>query len=185
MFKSVNVFTKGFSLLCLSLLFVLVNINAISAQESTSITTTVSISICGNGVVEGGEVCEMGNLNNLTCKDFGYEYGELSCCLSCDEYDFSNCSNTPEEIEAEVKPAFEEEIVEEDILQEEEKIKEEEVAVLQESSSKTDDDDLVLLANENVLIDDVLSGENNIPENNSLEFEEMIVIQDLASRSPP
>lgn len=69
------------------------------AGENATITAIVSISICGNGVVEGGEVCDMNNLNNFTIEDFGYDDGELKCSISCDEFDFSDCSNTSEEIE--------------------------------------------------------------------------------------
>lgn len=56
MFKFVNVFTKSFSFLCLSLLFLLVSNNGIFAQEEASITATVSISICGNSEIEGGNL---------------------------------------------------------------------------------------------------------------------------------
>lgn len=205
MFKFVNVFTKGFSFLCLSLLFLLVSNNGIFAQEEASITATVSISICGNSEIEGGEVCDMQILNNLTCKDFGYEYGELSCCLSCDEYDFSNCSNSLKEVKEDVKPIMQEdvmgEVVKNDSVQEEinakdevanddfvqEKVNVKEMVALssQESSSKNDDDEVILSANDNALIDDVISGGNTTPENSTPVFEELVVIENFISRSPP
>ena len=195
MFKFVNVFTKSFSFLCLSLLFLLVSNNGIFAQEEASITATVSISICGNSEIEGGEVCDMQILNNLTCKDFGYEYGELSCCLSCDEYDFSNCSNSLEENEEDIKSIIQEDVKEEekiiedvvdnDFVQENVNVKEEVTLSSQESPSKNDDEEIILSANDNVLIDDVISGENITPENNTPVFEELVVIENFISRSPP
>lgn len=195
MFKFVNVFTKSFSFLCLSLLFLLVSNNGIFAQEEASITATVSISICGNSEIEGGEVCDMQSLNNLTCKDFGYEYGELSCCLSCDEYDFSNCSNSLEENEEDIKSIIQEDVKEEekiiedvvdnDFVQENVNVKEEVTLSSQESPSKNDDEEIILSANDNVLIDDVISGENITPENNTPVFEELVVIENFISRSPP
>ena len=45
---------------------------------------------CGNGIVEGGELCDGLNLNGLTCTDFGYLYGTLSCTTAC-QFSFNAC----------------------------------------------------------------------------------------------
>mgnify|MGYP003613783502 CR=1 FL=1 len=68
-------------------------ISTTSAQENNEIIATVRISICGNGIIEEGEICDSANLNNLTCKDIGYITGELKCSISCDEYETLLCSN--------------------------------------------------------------------------------------------
>lgn len=70
----------------------------VSAQENNKIVATVAISICGNGVIEGGEICDLANLNNVTCEDLGYAFGELKCSISCDEYEILLCSNITKEI---------------------------------------------------------------------------------------
>ena len=48
---------------------------------------------CGDGIVNVVESCDGTNLNGLTCSDFGYDTGSLSCDSSCD-IDSSGCSNT-------------------------------------------------------------------------------------------
>jgi hypothetical protein len=56
------------------------------------VNATVRISICGNGVIEGGEDCEGINLNAKTCQDFKSQGGALSCDISC-SFNASQCSN--------------------------------------------------------------------------------------------
>jgi hypothetical protein len=52
---------------------------------------------CGNGVQEGNEQCDGSDFNGLTCADFGFTGGTLSCGTSgpsaC-KIDTSNCQNT-------------------------------------------------------------------------------------------
>lgn len=59
------------------------------------LTTCVSgtESTCGNDDLEGLEVCDGDYLSSKTCLDFGYEYGELSCCPDCKNFDLSGCYN--------------------------------------------------------------------------------------------
>lgn len=177
MVKSVSDITKGLSIILIFFFLFFGNISLLYAQEFASITTTVSISICGNSVVEGGEVCDVRNLNTLSCKDFGYEYGELKCCISCDEYNISDCSNSSKEpeLETEVIP---EEVVEDDIKGEISK----EVDI---TNSQVNNNQISLLTNENVLIDEDTSEENDMSEIKFPEFEEVLLIQDFTSRSPP
>src|SRR5690349_25028822 len=40
-------------------------------------------SVCGDGVVEGDELCDGSNLDGWTCADFGFKDGVLSCTLGC------------------------------------------------------------------------------------------------------
>jgi len=39
--------------------------------------------ICGNGIVEGSEECDINDLNDQTCESQGFDYGTLSCSPSC------------------------------------------------------------------------------------------------------
>ena len=67
-------------------------IGAISEIESEGTSDSYSlrnvyafsdvISYCGDSLINVGEQCDGGNLGGLTCEDFGYEYGSLSC-LNC------------------------------------------------------------------------------------------------------
>ncbi len=38
--------------------------------------------VCGNGIIETGEQCESTDFNDLTCSDYGFDSGTLSC-VSC------------------------------------------------------------------------------------------------------
>lgn len=45
--------------------------------------TVVAGPVCGNGLIEGTEQCEGNNFNGLSCADYGYSLGNLTCvnCL--------------------------------------------------------------------------------------------------------
>jgi len=45
---------------------------------------------CGDGLIEIGEECDVGNLDSQTCDSIGYRGGDLSCTLSC-KFDTSQC----------------------------------------------------------------------------------------------
>lgn len=55
-------------------------------QVSTTevIDATVKISICGNGVKEGGEGCDKTGFGRKSCKSLGYASGRLGCDIACD-----------------------------------------------------------------------------------------------------
>lgn len=180
MFKSVSDTTKGLSIILISFFLFFGNISLLYAQEFASITTTVSISICGNSVVEGGEICDVKNLNTLSCKDFGYEYGELKCCISCDEYDLSNCFNSFEEIELEREFVSQEEVVEEDLIGHEETVAKGDIINFDDDSAES-----LLLTEDNALNINVILEENDLSEIMYPEFEEVSLLQDITSRSPP
>lgn len=65
------------------------------ARAATLATTslTVSITVCGDGVVEGDEQCDGGNLAGQTCDGLGYFGGDLACD-SC-VFDTSGCTTGP------------------------------------------------------------------------------------------
>lgn len=63
------------------------------AQDATQrVNATVKLSICGNGVAEGGEECDQNDLVGKTCVSKGYTSGTLSCDTAC-SYDVSACTN--------------------------------------------------------------------------------------------
>jgi len=52
---------------------------------------TESPIVCGNGIIEAGEQCDLGQLGGLGCTDRGYFSGTLACYSNC-TYDESSCS---------------------------------------------------------------------------------------------
>jgi hypothetical protein len=52
------------------------------------------VPVCGNGVIEGGEVCEFNNLNGQTCQSQGFVGGQLSCKVGTCVFDTSGCFAT-------------------------------------------------------------------------------------------
>lgn len=46
---------------------------------------------CGDGIVQTGEVCDVGQLGDLTCEIFGFGPGTLACDANCLDYDRRNC----------------------------------------------------------------------------------------------
>jgi len=64
------------------------------AGISDLISATVKISICGNGIIEGGEDCEGEDLGGATCESLGYGPGILACDIAC-TFDTSGCSPAP------------------------------------------------------------------------------------------
>jgi hypothetical protein len=56
------------------------------------VTATVRISVCGDGVAEGGEECDNRDLKGKKCADVGYKPGNLNCSAAC-EFDVSKCGD--------------------------------------------------------------------------------------------
>lgn len=84
---------KSSSIIILSgiYLYLFTNLNLKSEKvKGDSITFHLAISLCGNGVVEGSEDCEGGDLNGGSCTELGYAGGVLSCDPSC-TYDLTDC----------------------------------------------------------------------------------------------
>ncbi|OGR11689.1 MAG: hypothetical protein A2341_02405 [Deltaproteobacteria bacterium RIFOXYB12_FULL_58_9] len=47
---------------------------------------------CGNNILEGGEICDSGQIDDLTCTDFYFGSGNLSCTSTCVP-DFTACAS--------------------------------------------------------------------------------------------
>ncbi len=61
-----------------------------SLARAESVTATVTISICGNGIIGGDEECDGADLDEQTCASRGYDSGTLSCYPYC-TFDTSDC----------------------------------------------------------------------------------------------
>ena len=107
-----HIWKKNLKNIYLLLLFTLVSFflldNSNTYAQSTSISSSVRIAICGNGDVEWGEDCEPTTFNQMFCSELGYEGGEIYCDNSC-SYDLYKC------IIPEPPPPTEEEIIEKEI----------------------------------------------------------------------
>jgi hypothetical protein len=71
-------------------------VNNIQADTSGTVIMKVKISVCGNGILEGGEQCDGDDNGGKACSYLGYRSGALECTASC-EFDVSNCNTTAEE----------------------------------------------------------------------------------------
>ena len=49
---------------------------------------------CGNGFIEGNEVCDGDDLGGETCESQGYDAGVLACLSDCSGFDTSSCVGT-------------------------------------------------------------------------------------------
>ncbi|HXS15190.1 MAG TPA: hypothetical protein VN711_03615 [Candidatus Saccharimonadales bacterium] len=66
----------------------------VSAQTSTAVTATIKISVCGNGIAEGGEDCDGSDFQSKTCQSLGFGGGTLGCDISC-SFDTTTCIPLP------------------------------------------------------------------------------------------
>lgn len=62
-------------------------------SSNNGIASCVSSNVCGNGIIEEAEKCELNNLNGQTCASLGFLKGELKCSKNC-QFDTSNCINS-------------------------------------------------------------------------------------------
>lgn len=76
------------------ILLMLLNVTSVYADASDFLNATIKISICGNGIIEGGEDCEGVNLNGQTCISSGYGPGILTCDIAC-SFDTYGCAPKP------------------------------------------------------------------------------------------
>lgn len=59
-----------------------------SSGESSS---SGAAPVCGNGVVDVGEMCDGNDLDGQTCAQMGLPAGTLTCSASCQSFDTSGC----------------------------------------------------------------------------------------------
>jgi len=65
---------------------------ASSTGETESLDdSTGPVTACGNGMVEGDEVCDSVEIGEETCLTQGFDEGELGCLPDCTGYDTSEC----------------------------------------------------------------------------------------------
>jgi len=50
--------------------------------------------VCGDGEIEGAEVCDGTNLDGQTCVTRGFDAGELACAAGCATFDTSDCTGS-------------------------------------------------------------------------------------------
>ena len=62
-----------------------------SAADMGVVSATVQLAVCGDGVKDQGEQCDLGDLGGKSCTDLGYDGGALGCSPSC-QFDVSSCS---------------------------------------------------------------------------------------------
>src|SRR3989338_7687144 len=71
-----------------------INVSATSASAgnpSNTVSITVN-SVCGDGAIDGSEVCDGSNISSQTCITRGFDQGSLACLSDCSNYDTSGCS---------------------------------------------------------------------------------------------
>ena len=78
--------------LCLGAFFLFYNY--VFAASNATIGITIKISVCGNGIKEGGEQCDGSDLAGASCTSQGYTGGTLSCNSSC-TFNASACTSAP------------------------------------------------------------------------------------------
>jgi len=61
-------------------------------ETCSSELTILASPVCGDGVVEGAEVCDLTNLSGETCVTQGYDSGTLSCTANC-TFNTDACAN--------------------------------------------------------------------------------------------
>lgn len=70
-----------------------VSINGDATAHVNEIVTTLKnvAPVCGNGVINAGEICDGAALGGETCVTQGYGSGTLACLPTCDGFDQSAC----------------------------------------------------------------------------------------------
>ncbi|MGM0596439.1 MAG: hypothetical protein ACQES9_05305 [Myxococcota bacterium] len=63
-------------------------------EVSNTNNTNNNNSICGNGIIEGDEVCDSTNLAGEDCESQGFDSGVLACAEDCSAFDNGGCSGT-------------------------------------------------------------------------------------------
>lgn len=71
--------------------------------------TGMNTAVCGNNIIEGDELCDLGQLAGETCQSQGFQGGQLGCLLTCEAYNTLGCFvcgngivDLPEDCEGEI-----------------------------------------------------------------------------------
>ncbi len=56
-------------------------------------TSDECLNWCGDGTINGPELCEPGNLGGYDCTDFGFHDGALGCTADCRAFDLMTCAH--------------------------------------------------------------------------------------------
>lgn len=102
--------SKKNKILVLFFLFFSFSVCRCFAFSVESVDAIVKSSICGNGIVEGGEECDVNDLNNKNCIDLGFLGGGILICDGSCHFNSSECINkiiftpTPVLVEASSNP---------------------------------------------------------------------------------
>lgn len=67
----------------------------LNSAQASGVYVIAYISVCGDGIAHGAEVCDGNDLKGQTCQDFGFSEGTLACNLTCDAFDTSACYTPP------------------------------------------------------------------------------------------
>jgi len=84
---------KKYRIVCIWTFALLAVLIAFSSNiHAATITATVKITVCGDGIVETPEQCDSSNLNGASCTTQGFTGGTLSCSSAC-EFNTSSCTS--------------------------------------------------------------------------------------------
>ncbi|HUW71871.1 MAG TPA: hypothetical protein VMV66_01605 [Candidatus Humimicrobiaceae bacterium] len=67
----------------------------LNSAQASGVYVIAYISVCGDGIAHGAEVCDGNDLKGQACQDFGFSEGTLACNLTCDAFDTSACYTPP------------------------------------------------------------------------------------------
>lgn len=62
-----------------------------TGSDPTDASSGQVVEFCGNGVIDGEDVCDGVDVGDDTCATQGFDGGELACSLNCGEFDLSDC----------------------------------------------------------------------------------------------
>ena len=76
---------------CVSDVIDLIQFGSTTSITTTVPTTTTTLALCGNGVLDGEEQCDPPDYGGATCESLGFNLdGPLGCTAAC-QYDVSGC----------------------------------------------------------------------------------------------
>ncbi len=110
---------KIINTIIIALILLFLTSNVYAANDMNTFPTSISEkqvfrvtarmpSVCGNNVVEEGEICDGGDFSGKTCKSEGFTTGELKCSKDCKNFVTESCSSSQcKDISKQVKDCVE------------------------------------------------------------------------------